>query len=260
MLAAAGRPERHGMGFAKLFPFFFCLASLLRWAQSQFATVNGTVTDASGSIVPGAVIRVVNLQTGENWSAITNDHGNYVFPLVKPGVYRLTAEQTGFKQSEQTGIELETGMQVRIDVKLEIGTVSDRVVVEAAAPLLQSESSAVGAVVENRTIINMPLIDRRAAQLALFRKFGGDPRPDDDRTSPVSGKHHPCEPPRPDWYAAGGLLSGAKRSGPPLGQQQLSRQPAHQQSCRHLGWAHRSHLFPERSSLWAAPCPHRPER
>jgi Carboxypeptidase regulatory-like domain len=159
------------MGLAKLFPICFCLAVTLSWAQSQFATVNGTVTDASGSIVPGAVIRVVNLQTGENWSAISNDQGNYVFPLVKPGVYRLTAEQTGFKLSEQTGIELETGMQVRIDVKLEIGTVSDRVVVEAAAPLLQSESSAVGAVVENRTIINMPLIDRRAAQLARLNGF-----------------------------------------------------------------------------------------
>ena len=83
----------------------------------------------------------------------------------------MTAELTGFKQVQQTGVVLETGVPTRVDLKLEVGALTDKVTVEAAAPLVQSETAAVGAVVQNKTIIDMPLIDRRGAQLAKLNGF-----------------------------------------------------------------------------------------
>ncbi|MGH9659874.1 MAG: carboxypeptidase regulatory-like domain-containing protein, partial [Bryobacteraceae bacterium] len=141
------------------------------FAQSQSATLTGLVRDASGAVVPGARLQLTNSDTGEIYTATGNESGNYVLPLVKPGQYALTAQKPGFKQFRQTGLALETGGQPRLDITLEVGAVTDRVEVEATAPLLQSETSAIGAVVDNQTIVNMPLINRRAAQLARLSGF-----------------------------------------------------------------------------------------
>ncbi|MCI0362775.1 MAG: TonB-dependent receptor, partial [Phycisphaerales bacterium] len=101
----------------------------------------------------------------------TNENGFYTIPLVKPGAYELTVTARGFKQYKQTGIQLETGTPARIDLTLEVGQVSEVVNVEATAPLLQTESSSVGNVIRNESIVNLPLINRRAAQLARLSGF-----------------------------------------------------------------------------------------
>ena len=141
------------------------------FAQSQLATVSGTIADATAAVIPGAELKFINDETGESWPAATNHEGNYVVPLIKPGKYHLDVTKAGFKPYRQTEIILETGGQHRIDVRLEVGTQAERIVVEASVPQLQTESSVVGAVVENRTIVNMPLINRRAAQLARLTGF-----------------------------------------------------------------------------------------
>jgi hypothetical protein len=141
------------------------------YAQNQSASLSGTITDASGAAAPHAALRLVNSDTGESYSAASNESGNYNFPLLKPGRYGLTAELAGFKQVQRTGIVLETGVPARVDLRLEVGAITDRVTVEAEAPLVQSDTAAVGSVVENKTIIDMPLIDRRAAQLAKLSGF-----------------------------------------------------------------------------------------
>ena len=115
--------------------------------------------------------RAVNTHTGETFSSITTASGAYTIPLIKPGDYELIAEAPGFKQYRQTGIRLETGSSARIDFTLEIGGVSESVTVEATAPLLNTDTSSVGSVVRNSTIASMPLIDRRAAQLARLNGF-----------------------------------------------------------------------------------------
>ena len=150
---------------------FFCLVHAAAWAQGQLAGLSGLATDHSGAVVPRVVVRIVNVETGEAYSGVTNESGNYTIPLVKPGRYTLTAELTGFKQYQQSGIVLETGVTDRVDIRLEVGGLTESVSVEASAPLLRTETSSVGAVVDNRTIVNMPLIDRRAAQLARLNGF-----------------------------------------------------------------------------------------
>lgn len=140
-------------------------------AQNESASLTGVVTDSSGAVVPGTAVRLVNGETGEAYQTSTNDSGNYSFPLLKPGSYSLTAERAGFRQFRQNGIVLQTGVPARVDLKLEVGDVGDRITVEASAPLVQSESAAVGSVVQNKTIVDMPLIDRRGAQLAKLNGF-----------------------------------------------------------------------------------------
>src|ERR1700722_3905203 len=113
------------------------------------SSLDGSVTDSSGASVPRAAIRLVNSETGESYQAVSNDSGNYDFPLVKPGRYSLTAELTGFKALQQKDIILETGMPTRVDLKLEVGAITDKITVESTAPLVQSETAAVGAVVQS---------------------------------------------------------------------------------------------------------------
>jgi hypothetical protein len=140
-------------------------------AQSQSASLSGEITDSSGAAVPHAALRAVNMDTGEAFRAASNDSGNYDFPLLKPGRYTVTAELTGFKQVQETGIVLETGVPTRVNLRLEVGSMADKVTVEAAAPLVQSETAAVGAVVQNSTIVDMPLIDHLTSQLTKLNGF-----------------------------------------------------------------------------------------
>ncbi|HYZ85231.1 MAG TPA: TonB-dependent receptor [Bryobacteraceae bacterium] len=140
------------------------------WAQ-QTATLTGTVHDTSQAVVEAVVVRATNVNTGETFSGVSTSAGVYTIPLIKPGDYNLVAESKGFKQYQQTGIRLETGATVRIDFTLAVGTVSETVTIEAAAPLLTTDNSSVGSVVRNSTIANMPLIDRRAAQLVRLNGF-----------------------------------------------------------------------------------------
>ena len=142
------------------------LAPSAAWGQGQSISLSGIVTDPSGSVVPHVKINLVNFETGETWRALSNGGGAYTISLVKPGRYDLTAEAPGFKQHHQTGIVLETGVPARADIRLEIGEVTMKVTVADTIPLLRTETAAVGVVVDNRTIANMPLVDRRAAQLA----------------------------------------------------------------------------------------------
>src|SRR5262249_51067232 len=141
------------------------------YAQGQLATLTGTVEDSTAAVIPAVNLKLTNQETGEAWTAVSNNQGVYTLPLVKPGKYTLDVEKAGFKSYRQTEIVLETGNQSRIDVKLDVGAQAERISVEASVAQLQTETSAVAAVVDNRTIADMPLINRRAAQLARLTGF-----------------------------------------------------------------------------------------
>lgn len=144
----------------------------LRTASGQqSASLSGLVTDTSGAVVAGASLRLVNVDTGELISATSSSTGAYTIPLLKPGAYELTVEQPGFKLFRQRGITLETGTPARLDVRLEVGGLTETITVESSVPLLRTESSSVGSVVRNEMITNMPLVGRRAAQLARLNGF-----------------------------------------------------------------------------------------
>jgi hypothetical protein len=151
------------------------------------------VTDPSGAIVQGVKVSITNVDTGIRREAVTNDSGLYEFPLLQPGAYSMIAQKTGFKQTSQSGIRLEVNQTARIDLTMQLGAVSETVEVTAAAPLLESSTSAVGQVVESKAVSDLPLNGRNFAQLAILSPgaigvgygpagtIGSGSRPDDTR-------------------------------------------------------------------------------
>ena len=135
------------------------------------ASLAGTVFDPDGAVIRDVAVRLVNTSTGEELAASSNLSGTYVFPLLPNGVYDLTAKVKGFKTYNRPGLEISTGQAARADLQLEVGVVTEVVTVRADLPQLRTEDSAVSSTIRNETIANMPLIDRRAAQLARLNGF-----------------------------------------------------------------------------------------
>jgi hypothetical protein len=141
------------------------LAPLLS-AQDSTARLLGTVTDPTGAVIPAANVVVRNVATGLERRAVANESGNYSIPALPIGQYTVTAESAGFKTSTITGLALQVNQEARLDIKLELGTAAESIQVQATSPVLVTDGSSVGQVVENAAIANMPLNGRAFWQLA----------------------------------------------------------------------------------------------
>ncbi len=135
-------------------------------ALGQTASVTGRVTDASGAVVPGVRIEARNDATGVASSTESNDSGYYNLPQLLPGTYTITAEKSGFTTLRQTGLTLAVNQVARVDLTLQVGSVSESVEVAAEAVLLESESSTLGQVVQGAQVSNLPLLGRNPYALA----------------------------------------------------------------------------------------------
>jgi hypothetical protein len=143
--------------------------SVVCWAQAVRATLVGRVTDQSGAVVPGTKLTLVNSGTNETHSMVVGDNADFVFTQLAPGQYTLTTEHEGFRKDVRTGISLEVGQEARIDVALQVGALSEQVEVTAAAPLISSESAAIGNVVDQKKVVELPLNGRGYLQLAFLQ-------------------------------------------------------------------------------------------
>ena len=132
------------------------------------ATLVGAVTDSSGSVIPGAKVTVVNTGAGFVFNSVTTAEGTWYIPNLNPGTYRLTIEASGFKSYVQDGIVLRTAETPRIDVKLEIGSVAESIQVTGAPPLLETETSVSGQVLEGQTIVKMPVLQKAFYRIYLY--------------------------------------------------------------------------------------------
>ena len=121
------------------------------------ATLVGTVTDTTGAVVPNAAVTVTNNGTQVVTRGKTNEAGAYYVPFLIVGDYKLTIEAAGFKTFEQSGLALNAGEMPRIDVKLEVGTIAEKVTVTGAAPLLATDSAVVGGVTTAKEIHDIPI-------------------------------------------------------------------------------------------------------
>src|SRR5499426_1961183 len=136
-------------------------------AQAQTATggVNGNITDPSGAVVPGATVRLTNEATQLETLSKTNETGNYVFVGVQPGTYTLKVEMAGFKSVEAKGLKVDVSQTVSQNFTFEVGGVTETVEVDFAAPLVNSTSSELGTVIEERVVGDLPLNGRNFTQL-----------------------------------------------------------------------------------------------
>lgn len=132
------------------------------------ANLSGTVTDQSGSLVPGVTLTATNVETGVQRETQSNDAGFYEFPSLPPGLYSLAAKRAGFRQVVREGLRLEVNQSARIDLAMQVGALTETVEVQAAAPLLETSTSAVGQVIETKAVSDLPLNGRNFLQLAVL--------------------------------------------------------------------------------------------
>ena len=146
-----------------------CFVGLLLSATAvlfaQTAQLTGRVTDQSGSVVINAKVSAVNIDTGVVRGTISNETGNFLVTGLLPGSYRFTVEMVGFKQQVRGPLPLAVDQIARLDFALEVGETRETVLVEASAAILDTASSAIGAVVENRQIAELPLNGRDPVDL-----------------------------------------------------------------------------------------------
>jgi hypothetical protein len=130
------------------------------------ADVVGTVTDASGGVLPGATVTITNVETNVSQSTQTTSGGDYVFALLQVGSYIVKVEEKGFKTYSASAISLSSGDRARVDAKMEVGDVTQTVEVQAAtAPALQTDSSGLGTLVTAQAVEDLPLDGRNIVKL-----------------------------------------------------------------------------------------------
>jgi Carboxypeptidase regulatory-like domain/TonB dependent receptor/TonB-dependent Receptor Plug Domain len=136
--------------------------------QSVRGTVLGTVTDSSGAVVRGAKVTAIQTATGLVRNEPTNEAGEYSIPQLPVGQYTIAVEQANFKKAERTNVELRVDDRLRVDFVLTVGQVSDTVAVEETAPVISTDSSTLGNVVDNKKVTELPLNGRNFLQLNLL--------------------------------------------------------------------------------------------
>ena len=137
-------------------------------AQVTTGTVLGTVLDNSQAVVSGAQVTITEAGKGTSQKLVTDETGAYSAPFLIPGTYTVTVEMAGFKKEVRSGVVLQVDQKARIDFVLEVGEVTQTVDVVAAAPIIKSDSSELGEVIEERAIRELPLNGRNFAQLVYL--------------------------------------------------------------------------------------------
>ena len=135
-------------------------------AQIGAGALAGDVVDQAGAAVPGATVTVTAVGTNLSRTAVTSQNGGYVVPGLAPGSYRVRVELSGFRPLTREAIRLATGETVRVDLQLQLGALTEAITVTADAPLLRSETSGLGHVVDNRRVVDLPLNGRSFITLA----------------------------------------------------------------------------------------------
>jgi len=144
------------------------LAAGTAWAQATTAQISGTVKDQSGAVLPGVEISVTQTATGGKRSTVSNETGNYALPSLPVGPYMLEANLPGFKSYVQTGIVLQVDASPVINILLQVGQTSEQVEVQADAGLVETQRTAIGQVVTNQQIAELPLNGRDPHELIFL--------------------------------------------------------------------------------------------
>jgi hypothetical protein len=152
-------------------PVLLLLASDILSAQSTFGSLTGTVTDQSGAVVPNAQITITNQDTGVARKTKSASDGVYSVPDLQPGVYRIQVASGGFGLLERTGIALDANGVVNVDAILNVGSSSTKVNVEAAAPVINTETAASAYVKKANEIVDTPLLMRQSHGVLGFAVY-----------------------------------------------------------------------------------------
>lgn len=146
--------------------FLICLPA---FSQSSAGRILGTLTDQSGGVVEGATVTVNDTQRGTTRTLTTNQAGEYIAPNLTPGTYRVRAEAKGFKATERQNIILEVNQDLRVDLQLQPGEISQTITVTEAIPLVETTNAELGGTLQSAVIDNLPMNGRNFTNLLQLR-------------------------------------------------------------------------------------------
>src|SRR5262245_33176476 len=138
-------------------------------AQLPTGTILGTVRDAAGARIPGATLTATNTETGLSRTAISGDDGSYRFAALPVGAYEVRATLDGFQTAVRTGLRLTVGQDAVVNFALAVGAVNETVEVRAEAPLVNTTSASLGALVNADAVADLPLNGRNYIDLTFLQ-------------------------------------------------------------------------------------------
>lgn len=150
---------------AVVFLILMFIVPMISLAQAGQAELTGTVTDAGGASVAGARVRLTEIANGITRETTTDADGAFVFTNQRPGVYHVSFQASGFGELVRENVTLTTGERIRLDETLAVAGVGATVTISSDAPLLRSETSSLGQVIDNRKVVGLPLNGRNFLQL-----------------------------------------------------------------------------------------------
>jgi hypothetical protein len=151
-------------------------------AQAVTGTLLGNVTDSSGGTVPGASVTATEVQTNISRTTVSNEAGHYTFSSLPNGKYTVTAELQGFKKVIRENVQVDVNTTIRVDMTLEVGAMSESVSVNAESPLLQTDRTDTGRLIESKMVTDIPLTFNRNFQ-GILVTVPGATRPHRDHSA-----------------------------------------------------------------------------
>ncbi len=179
--------------FTRRFPFALCVLTAIFsfcipvHAQEVTAAITGKVTDPSGAVLSGAQVTATDTQRGTVWNTQTNQDGAYNLPRLPIGTYDVKVQAPGFQTTVQSKIQLELNQTARVDLQMNLGSVSETVEVDAAPPLLQTETTQLSTVLNSHTNETLPLATRNYVQLTLLAPGSVHPDPSTFKNGQATG-------------------------------------------------------------------------
>src|SRR5258708_7727374 len=137
-------------------------------AQAVSGGLVGNITDGSGLALPGVTMTITETSTNINHSTTTNESGYYTYPSLKDGTYKVVAELAGFKKVLRDGVIVAVNTTVRVDFKMEVGAIEESITVQGESPMLQTDRSDTGRLIESKMVSDLPLSFNRNFQSLLI--------------------------------------------------------------------------------------------
>jgi len=159
---------KRGIVQVTLLAFVLSIAAVsAAYGQATTGEITGRVADASGQVIAGATVTVVNAATGLSRATTTNETGEFIMTLLPPGRYTVSAELTGFKKAVRPDVDVLVGTRQNVFFELQVGAVSEAITVTGASPLIDATRSDLGGVITSSEIASLPLLNRTFANLSV---------------------------------------------------------------------------------------------
>lgn len=159
--------------------------SILAHAQTTSSRITGAVTDPVGAVVPNAQIAILNPVTGQTFNTTTNSQGEFTVPSVPAAIYRVTITSTGFRTAILNDVKVDAAVPTTVNVKLEVGSLTETIEVSATAEVIQSATATVSSTLVGRQLVELPTTTRNLLELVLTQP--GTQTPGTPRTSSING-------------------------------------------------------------------------